>query len=139
TALALPAASFALDGVEFYGRFSFLKAGLYYANAITTVSPAYAEEIQQEATGRGLHGLLAARRDVLYGILNGIDTTLWNPATDASIAARYDAMTLTRKARNKRALQIRFGLEPLPDVPLLGTIGRLSEQKGLDLLIEAVD
>jgi starch synthase len=134
--VGLPAESFTVDGVEYHGRFSFLKAGLRYANAITTVSPTYAAEIQHEAMGMGLHGLLAARRDVLYGILNGIDVTLWNPATDASIAERYNAMTLTRKTRNKRALQTRFGLDPLPDVPLLGAIGRLTEQKGLDLLAE---
>jgi len=139
TEVGLPAASFAVDGVEYHGRFSFLKAGLNYASAITTVSPTYAAEIQREAMGMGLHGLLAARRDALYGILNGIDTTLWNPATDASIPERYDATTLTRKAGNKRALQTRFALEPLPEVLLLGTVGRLTEQKGLDLLAEVID
>lgn len=137
--VGLPAASFTVDGVEYHGRFSFLKAGLRYADAITTVSPTYAAEIQNEAMGMGLHGVLAARRDVLYGILNGIDATLWNPATDVSIPERYDAMTLTRKTRNKRALQTRFGLDPLPNVPLLGAIGRLTEQKGLDLLAGVVD
>jgi starch synthase len=137
--VGLPASSFTVDGVEFYGRFSFLKAGLKYANAITTVSPTYAAEIQHEAMGMGLHGLLAARRDALRGILNGIDTTLWNPATDASIPERYDATTLTRKTGNKRALQTRFALEPLPEVLLLGAVGRLTEQKGLDLLAEVVD
>ena len=137
--VGLPAASFAVDGVEYHGRFSFLKAGLHYANAITTVSPTYAAEIQREATGMGLHGLLAARRDTLSGILNGIDTSVWDPATDASIPARYDATTLARKADNKRALQTRFGLDPLPDVPLLGAVGRLTEQKGLDLLAEVAD
>jgi starch synthase len=139
TEVGLPAASFAVDGVEFYGGFSFLKAGLYYANAITTVSPTYAAEIQHEAMGMGLHGLLATRRDALYGILNGIDTALWNPATDASIPERYDAATLTRKAGNKRALQARFAMEPLPEVLLLGAVGRLTEQKGFDLLAEIVD
>jgi starch synthase len=137
--VGLPAASFAVDGVEFHGRFSFLKAGLRYANAITTVSPTYAAEIQHETMGMGLHGLLAARRDALRGILNGIDTTLWNPATDASIPERYDATTLSRKTGNKRALQTRFALEPLPEVLLLGAVGRLTEQKGLDLLLEVVD
>ena len=139
TEVGLPAASFAVDGVEYHGRFSFLKAGLYYADAITTVSPTYAAEIQHEAMGMGLHGLLATRRDALHGILNGIDTALWNPATDASIPERYDAATLARKARNKRALQARFALEPRPEVLLLGAVGRLTEQKGFDLLAEAVD
>ena len=139
TEVGLPAASFAVNGVEFYGSFSFLKAGLYYANAITTVSPTYATEIGHEAMGMGLHGLLATRRDALYGILNGIDTTLWSPATDASIPESYDATTLARKAGNKRALQARFALEPLPDVLLLGAVGRLTEQKGFDLLADVVD
>jgi len=137
--LGLPAASFAVDGVEFYGRFSFLKAGLYYADAITTVSPTYAAEIQHEATGVGLHGLLAARRDRLTGILNGIDTIVWDPANDRLIPARYDANALDRKAVNKKALQIRFGLEPLPDIPLLGVVTRLSVQKGIDLLLDIAD
>ena len=110
--LGLPATSFAVDGVEYYGRLSFLKAGLFFANAITTVSPTYAQEIQSEAMGMGLHGLLTTRRDSLTGILNGIDTTVWDPASDALIPERYDATTLERKAANKRALQIRFGLDP---------------------------
>ena len=137
--LGLPAASFAVDGVEFYGRVSFLKAGLFYANAITTVSPTYAEEIQHEAMGMGMHGLLAARLDSLTGILNGIDTTVWDPANDALIPERYDATTLERKAANKSALQIRFGLEPLHGIPLLGAVTRLTAQKGIDLLLDIAD
>ena len=137
--LGLPAASFAVDGVEYHGRFSFLKAGLFYANAITTVSPTYAEEIQHEAMGMGLQGLLAARRDRLTGILNGIDTTVWDPANDPLIPQRYNVATLDRKAFNKRALQTRFGLEPLPDIPLLGAVTRLTAQKGLDLLLDIAD
>jgi len=137
--LALPAESFAVDGVEFYGRFSFLKAGLFYANAITTVSPTYAKEIQTEAMGAGMHGLLASRRDRLTGILNGIDTKVWNSLTDPLIPERYDAKSLQRKAANKRALQIRFGLEMLPGVPLLGAVTRLTDQKGLDLLLDIAD
>ncbi len=137
--LGLPAASFAVDGVEYHGRVSFLKAGLFYANAITTVSPTYAEEIQREAMGMGMHGLLAARRDRLTGILNGIDTAVWDPANDALIPERYDATTLERKAANKRALQIRFGLEPVRGIPLLGAVTRLTAQKGLDLLLDIAD
>jgi starch synthase len=137
--VGLPAASFAVDGVEYHGRFSFLKAGIFYADAITTVSPTYAEEIQHEAMGMGMHGLLAARRDRLTGILNGIDTTVWDPANDTSIPERYDAATLDRKAVNKKALQSRFGLDPHRDIPLLGAVTRLTTQKGLDLLLDIAD
>src|SRR5437868_5136212 len=137
--LGLPAASFAVDGVEYHGRISFLKAGLFYANAITTVSPTYAGEIQHEAMGMGMHGLLAARRDRLTGILNGIDTTVWDPANDPLIAARYDATALRRKTANKKALQIRFGLETPSDILLLGAVTRLTTQKGVDLLLDIVD
>jgi starch synthase len=137
--LGLPAASFAVDGVEYHGRLSFLKAGLFFSNAITTVSPTYAQEIQGEAMGMGLHGLLTTRRDSLTGILNGIDTTVWDPANDALIPERYDAATLERKAADKRALQIRFGLEALRDIPLLGAVTRLTPQKGVDLLLDIVD
>jgi starch synthase len=86
-----------------------------------------------------MHGLLAARRDRLTGILNGIDTTVWDPANDALIPERYDATTLERKAVNKKALQIRFGLEPRRDIPLLGAVSRLTTQKGLDLLLDIAD
>lgn len=137
--LALPASSFSVDGVEYHGRMSFLKAGLFFSDAITTVSPTYAREIQSEAMGVGLHGLLTTRRDSLTGILNGIDTTAWDPLHDASIPARYDAATLQRKAANKKALQIRLGLAPLRDIPLLGAVARLTPQKGLDLLLDIVD
>ncbi len=137
--LGLPATSFAVDGIEYYGRMSFLKAGLFFANAITTVSPTYAREIQNEAMGMGLHGLLTTRRDSLTGILNGIDTTVWDPASDTLIPERYDATTLEHKAANKRALQVRFGLDPLHDIPLLGAVTRLTPQKGIDLLLDIVD
>ena len=135
-ALGLPAESFKPDGVEYYGKLSFLKAGLQFADAISTVSPGYAQEIQGEALGFGLHGLLAARRDSLYGILNGIDTGLWDPAADPLIACRYSADTLAAKAGNKRALRQQLGLAPAPGVPLFGVVSRLTEQKGLDWLLE---
>ena len=138
-ALALPSASFAIEGVEYYGRMSFLKAGIYYASAITTVSPTYSEEIQREATGMGMHGLIAARRDRLTGILNGIDTTVWDPANDALIPSRYGANALARKGANKRALRARVGLEPRSGTPLLGVVTRLTPQKGIDLLFDIVD
>src|SRR5512140_773908 len=131
-ALGLPPDSFHPDGVEYYGKLSFLKAGLQFADAISTVSPGYALEIQSEPLGFGLQGLLAARKDRLYGILNGIDTSLWNPATDPLIASRYSEATLAAKADNKRALQRRLGLAADPDVPLFAVVSRLTEQKGLD-------
>jgi starch synthase len=135
--LELPPESFGIDGVEFYGRISFLKGGIAYADAIGTVSPTYADEIQGEEHGCGLGGLLRHRSAVLTGILNGIDTAQWDPAADPHIARNYDASKLERKAANKAALQRRFGLADDPDVPLIGQVGRLTEQKGADLVIEA--
>jgi starch synthase len=133
----LPPASYSIDGAEFHGRLSFLKAGLAYGDAITTVSPSYAQEIQREPLGFGLQGLLAARADRLHGILNGIDVDTWNPATDALIARGYDAAQLEAKRDNKLALQRRVGLPAAPGVPLLGFVGRLTEQKGVDLIATA--
>lgn len=135
-AVELPASSFTVDGVEFYGQLSYLKAGLIYADALVTVSPTYAREIQREPLGFGLQGLLAARADRLHGIMNGIDTVTWDPASDAHIAQRYDARKLNAKRNNKRALQARMGLPVDDDAPLFGFIGRLTEQKGVDLLVE---
>ena len=134
--LHLPPSCFSIDGVEFYGSLSFLKAGLFYADHITTVSPNYAKEIQQEKLGCGMHGLLNARRANLTGILNGIDTGEWNPATDPHLVTHYSNANMTGKAANKEALQSRFGLNLEPDAPLLGVISRFTEQKGLDLLLE---
>jgi starch synthase len=134
--VGLPAAAYAVDGAEFFGRLSFLKAGLAYADAITTVSPTYAREIQSEPLGFGLQGLLAARAERLYGITNGIDVAEWDPATDRRIAQRYDQDRLTAKGFNKEALQERLGLPVAKDVPLLGMVARLTEQKGVDLVIE---
>lgn len=134
--LHLPASCYSIDGVEFYGNMSFLKAGLFYADHITTVSPNYAAEIQQEPLGFGMQGLLATRHDSLTGILNGIDTDEWNPATDPYLAKPYSNANLTGKAANKNALQRKMGLSIEPDVPLLGVVSRFTEQKGLDLLLE---
>jgi starch synthase len=132
--LALPAASFAPDGLEFYGKLSFLKAGLRYADLITTVSPTYAREIQGPELGFGLDGLLRQRAADLVGILNGIDTATWNPARDPLIEAPYDAASLDAKAANKAALQRAFGLPEAPDAPLAAMASRLVPQKGADLV-----
>lgn len=134
--LGLPASCYSIDGVEFYGNMSFLKAGLFYADHITTVSPNYAYEIQMEELGAGLHGLLSTRSASLTGILNGIDTEEWNPATDKYLASTYSGANKSGKAKNKQALQITLGLNPDPDVPVLGVVSRFTHQKGLDLLLE---
>ena len=137
--LELPPESFGLAGLEFYGRVSFLKGGLVYADAINTVSPTYAREIQTEELGFGLEGVLQMRRDVLFGVLNGIDTAMWDPRTDAHIPARYDEDSLDRKADNKRALKERVGLGGEIDRPLLAMVTRLTHQKGIDLVVEAAE
>ncbi|HTO45306.1 MAG TPA: glycogen synthase GlgA [Burkholderiales bacterium] len=134
--LGLPPSSFGPDGVEYYGNMSFLKAALYYADHITTVSPNYAREIQQEPLGMGMQGLLAHRAGALTGILNGIDTDAWDPETDPYIHRYYNAVRLPAKQENKQALQERMGLAVDEKVPLLATIGRFTYQKGLDLLLE---
>ncbi len=134
--LGLPGECFQPDGAEYYGNLSCMKAGLYYADQLTTVSPSYAQEIQTEALGFGLQGLLKQRREVLTGILNGIDTTEWNPATDPNLAQTYDAADLSGKSTNKRALQKRMGLHVAPELPLFGVVSRYTQQKGLDLVLE---
>ena len=137
--LQLPPESYAPEGLEFHGHVSFLKAGLHYADGITTVSPSYAQEIQHEAAGAGMHGILRRRSRDLTGILNGIDTAEWDPATDRYLPAHYTADTLVRKADVKRALASRLQLKTAaPDVPLLGFVGRLTHQKGADLLAASV-
>ena len=137
-ALGLPWSCFDINGVEFHGELSFLKAGLYYADHITTVSPGYAREIQTEAYGGGFHGLLAQRQTQLTGIMNGIDTTEWNPQRDAHISAPYHADALESKDANKRALQERMDLAPEAGVPVVGMVTRLTHQKGIDLLPPAI-
>jgi starch synthase len=132
--LDLPPTAYSPEGVEFYGAISLLKAGLLYADRITTVSPTYAEEIRTEAEGMGLDGVLRARAGVLSGILNGIDTKIWDPSSDPLITERYDATTLSKRAANKAALQSRMGIARNPEAPLFGVVSRLTWQKGSDLL-----
>ena len=134
--VGLPPSCFSIEGVEFYGSFSFLKAGLYYADHIATVSPTYALEIQQKALGFGMQGLLSKRSNSLTGIVNGIDTSDWNPATDPHLVQGYDARHMAGKTANKLALQEKMGLKRDPDIPLLGMISRITQQKGVDLLLE---
>ncbi|TAJ78717.1 MAG: glycogen synthase GlgA [Gallionellaceae bacterium] len=134
--LDIPAESFQPHGVEYYGNFSFLKAGLYYANHITTVSPTYAEEIKTDALGFGFQGLLGARSSSLTGILNGINDSEWNPANDPALACGYEAGNMAGKAANKRELQMQMGLTVDPKMPLFGLVGRFTHQKGLDVVLE---
>jgi starch synthase len=143
-AIGLPPESFTIHGVEYYGQIGFLKAGLYFADRITTVSPTYARDILSDAGGMGLGGLLRERSYDLSGILNGVDTSVWDPATDphipgcfyADMPSCFESDVLENRATNKAALQRRLGLQVAPDAMLLGVIGRLSWQKGLDLLLE---
>jgi starch synthase len=126
------------DALEFHGSFSFIKGGIVFADRVTTVSPSYAREIQTEEFGHGLDGLLRHRAPVLSGILNGIDTTAWNPSRDPALALNYGTATLARKRQNKIALQAEMGLDTDPSVPLCAFIGRLAQQKGIDLLLGAL-
>jgi starch synthase len=133
--LGLPAAAFNIDGLEYHGDVSFLKGGLSYADRLTTVSPTYAREITGLENGMGLDGLLRSRAGDLTGILNGIDDTVWNPATDSLIAATFAKGRLTKRPLNKAALQRRMRLALAPDALVIGVVSRMTSQKGLDLLI----
>ncbi len=138
SSLRLPPHAYAVDGVEYYSNVSFLKGGLAAADAITTVSPTYAHEICTPEFGMGLDGLLRARRNVLHGIVNGIDTDIWNPETDRDLAQTYQVKKLEQRSANKRALEQRFGLETSDGI-LHGVVSRLTWQKGLDMLAEHLD
>jgi len=135
--LGLPRESFSIHGLEYHGRLSFLKAGLYYADIVTTVSPTYAREIRQAPLGFGYEGLLAARGERLLGILNGIDVHAWDPATDPHLMARFDASTLPARAANRIAVQRRLGLDTDSTAMLFGVVSRFTEQKGIDLILDA--
>ena len=137
--LQLPEYLWHPDAMEFYNNVCFIKGGLVYADWVTTVSPTYAEEICHAPGGLGLEGLLQHRRDRLVGILNGIDHSVWDPATDPLLEHHYDETSLDGKHRNKAALQQSLGLHCRGDLPLLGFVGRLTEQKGLELLLPVLD
>ena len=136
--LELPPAYFNINGYEFYHQISFMKAGLYYADHLSTVSPTYAKEIQTADYGFGMHGLLRTRQDKLTGILNGIDTQDWNPETDRYLNAHYSTSNMAGKKTIKKDLQKTFGLTIDADAPLLGIVSRFAYQKGLDLLPQII-
>ncbi len=137
-ALGLPPEAWSLDGVEYHGGVGFLKAGLEAASAITTVSPTYAREIRTPEFGMGLEGLIVSRGTRVSGIVNGIDIAQWNPESDPALHARFGLKTLAKRSINKRALEAEFGLQP-GDGPLFVVISRLTWQKGMDVLLEAID
>lgn len=137
-ALGLPERLWHYTALEFHGQLSFIKGGLAFADQLTTVSPTYAEEIQTPQFGFGLDGLLRHRTDALQGILNGIDAEEWDPARDPHLSSAYSARRLTAKQPNKATLQHELGLAPAPRTPLIAFIGRLVEQKGVDLILDAL-
>jgi starch synthase len=137
SALEIDSRAYQSDGLEFYGHLSFMKSGLWYSDQLTTVSPTYARQVQTEEYGCGMDGVLQARRDALTGILNGVDEQVWSPDIDTLLPARYSATDLGGKARCKLELQDRFGLARGPEIPVIGMVGRVTAQKGWDLLAEA--
>ena len=134
----LPTDFFTVDGAEFYGGLNCLKAGIAFADVITTVSPRYAREITTEEFGCGLDDRLRHRQDRLFGILNGVDCEEWNPSDDAFLSRPYSGARLAGKTANKLALQKEMELPVTADVPLFGTISRLAEQKGVDIQLGAL-
>lgn len=132
--LGLEESYFTEDQLKFYDAISFMKAGIQFSDCITTVSPTYAKEIQQESFGEGLHGLLAEKQNRLHGILNGIDYATYSPGRDKEIWQTYSVRTLSKKAINKKKLQELCGFEQREDIPLLSFVARLERQKGVDLI-----
>ena len=136
--LGLPASTWASHGIEYHGRISFMKAGLKFARRITTVSPTYATEMATHEFGCGLDGVIRSRIGDVVGILNGVDRDVWNPATDGALEQRYTAQDMSGKTLCRDALRREFGLDATPEAPLFGAVSRLSEQKGLDLILAAL-
>ena len=137
--LSLPEHFWSGQSMEFYDQLCFIKGGLSHADWITTVSPTYAEEICRSPGGMGLEGLLSHRQDRLRGILNGIDETVWNPSTDPLLVQTYDRDNLPLKRANKTALLQELGLDGAEDALLFGFVGRLAQQKGVELLLPLLD
>lgn len=136
--LNLPGKLWHPDGLEYHNMLSFIKGGLSYADKITTVSPTYAQEIQKAEFGYGLEGLLSYRRDNLSGIINGIDTQVWNPMTDPYISQTYSSKSVNSKLPNKTALQQQLSLPVDAELPVFALIGRLVDQKGIDLVLSCL-
>lgn len=137
--IGIPTSFMTSDGLEYWDKASYLKGGISFSDRITTVSPTYALEIQSDSDGMGFGGLLRARGNVLSGILNGIDTEVWNPETDPEISATFSAVDASKKAKNKSALQKKMGLRIAPNAPLFSVVSRLTTQKGLDILANQID
>jgi starch synthase len=136
--LGLPPSQFTPAGFEYYGQLSFMKAGLVFSDALTTVSPTYARELRTPRFGMGFEGVLEQRQADLIGILNGINEETWNPVADAALSARYSVDDLSGKAADRAALQAELGLDQDPTAFLLCVVSRLTDQKGLDLLADAL-
>ncbi|GAB4332844.1 MAG: glycogen/starch synthase [Candidatus Abyssubacteria bacterium] len=135
----LPWDLFVPEGIEFFGKINLLKAGIVGADILTTVSPRYAKEIQTPEFGRGLDGILSKRSGRLFGVLNGVDYSEWNPQTDKFLAANYGPDDISGKQACKRDLLEQFGISPLDDTPLLGMVSRLTDQKGFDILAPVME
>jgi starch synthase len=138
-AVGLPASLFNMNGLEFYGKVNYMKAGILYASAVNTVSPRYSREIQTPEFGCGLDGLLRSRSNDLSGILNGVDYADWDPSTDRLIPAHYSPQDLTGKALCKAGLLGMFGLEGALNTPVAGMVTRLAGQKGVDIVCDALE
>ncbi len=136
--LDLPDALWTLHGLEFHNQLSYIKGGIVYSDRVNTVSPTYAQEVLTAEYGYGLEGLLSHRADHFSGIINGIDYQEWNPSSDSRIPHHYDHTSFQKKRLNKKALQAHFNLPQKPDAPLFGYIGRLVEQKGVDLILDVI-
>ncbi|WP_260923707.1 glycogen synthase GlgA [Novosphingobium sp. 9] len=141
--LGLPETAWSIDGIEYHGGISLLKAGLVTADAITTVSPTYAREIESPEFGMGLEGVVRARRGDVSGILNGIDAAVWGPEHDPNLKHAFSARSLAKRVENKRALEIEFGLDAGEGAraggPIFIVVSRLTWQKGMDVLVEVID
>jgi len=137
--LGLESSLFSVSGLEFYNKVNLLKGGIIFSDLINTVSPTYAEEIQTEELGFGLDGLLRQRKDVLSGIVNGLDYYVWDPNTDRFIMQNFSAKTIEDKSFNKEDLQAICGLPVNKDIPVIGIVSRLVEAKGFDILTEGLD
>ena len=137
--LDLDSSLFSVSGLEFYGQVNLLKGGVIFSDFINTVSPTYAEEIQTEELGFGLDGLLRQRKNVLSGIVNGLDYYVWDPNTDRFITQNFSMQTIEDKIFNKENLQEICGLPVNKDIPVLGIVSRLVEAKGFDILAQGLD